>query len=54
MIDEAAFQAHRRELHVHCYRMVGNFEEAEDLVQETFLRAWKARERLTGNVRAWL
>jgi len=54
MIDEAAFQAHRRELHVHCYRMVGNFEEAEDLVQETFLRAWKARERFSGNVRAWL
>jgi RNA polymerase sigma-70 factor (TIGR02960 family) len=54
MIDEAAFEAHRRELHVHCYRMVGNFDEAEDLVQETFLRAWKARERFSGNVRAWL
>jgi RNA polymerase sigma-70 factor (TIGR02960 family) len=54
MIDEAAFEAHRRELHVHCYRMVGSFDEAEDLVQETFLRAWKARERFTGNVRAWL
>jgi RNA polymerase sigma-70 factor (TIGR02960 family) len=52
--DEAAFAAHRRELHVHCYRMVGNFEEAEDLVQETFLRAWRARERFSGNLRAWL
>jgi RNA polymerase sigma-70 factor (TIGR02960 family) len=56
MIDEAAFAAHRRELHVHCYRMVGSFEEAEDLVQETFLRAWRARDRFGGGpgVRAWL
>ncbi len=35
---------HRRALHVHCYRMVGSFAEAEDLVQETMLRAWKARD----------
>jgi RNA polymerase sigma-70 factor (TIGR02960 family) len=47
---------HRRELHVHCYRMLGSFDEAEDLVQETFLRAWRARDSLGGdaNVRAWL
>jgi RNA polymerase sigma-70 factor (TIGR02960 family) len=47
---------HRRELHVHCYRMLGSFEEAEDLVQETFLRAWRARDRVGpgDNVRAWL
>jgi RNA polymerase sigma-70 factor (ECF subfamily) len=58
--DEAAFaelvERHRRELHVHCYRMVGSFEEAEDLVQETFLRAWRNRESFEGGslFRAWL
>src|SRR5918998_3265526 len=59
-IDRAAFTAsvepHRRELHVHCYRMVGSFEESEDLVQETFLRAWRRRETFEGrsSLRAWL
>jgi RNA polymerase sigma-70 factor (TIGR02960 family) len=58
--DEAAFATlvdrHRRELHVHCYRMVCSFEEAEDLVQETFLRAWRRRDSFEGgpNFRAWL
>ena len=57
---QAAFEAraerHRRELHVHCYRMLGNFEEAEDAVQETLLRAWRAREDLERDewFRAWL
>ena len=56
---EAAFAAraeqHRRELHVHCYRMLGNFQEAEDHVQETFLRAWRGRSSFKGELfRAWL
>ncbi|OWY59200.1 RNA polymerase subunit sigma-70, partial [cyanobacterium TDX16] len=45
--DELA-RRHRRELHVHCYRMTGSFTEAEDLVQETFLRAWRALDRFEG------
>ncbi|WGX94404.1 RNA polymerase subunit sigma-70 [Nocardioides sp. L-11A] len=59
-IDEAAFaelaEPHRRELHVHCYRMLGSFEDAEDTVQETFLRAWRRRETFEGRstFRAWL
>jgi RNA polymerase sigma-70 factor (TIGR02960 family) len=57
---EVAFSAlterHRRELHVHCYRMLGSFEEAEDLVQETFLRAWRHRSGANRGsaLRAWL
>ncbi len=56
---ESAFAAlterHRRELHVHCYRMLASFDEAEDAVQETFLRAWRARDSFDGAlVRAWL
>jgi RNA polymerase sigma-70 factor (ECF subfamily) len=56
MFDESALALHRRELHVHCYRMVGSFDEAEDLVQETLLRAWRARETFGGgaSLRAWL
>jgi RNA polymerase sigma-70 factor (TIGR02960 family) len=47
---------HRRELHVHCYRMLASFEEAEDAVQETFLRAWRGLDRLDedARVRPWL
>jgi RNA polymerase sigma-70 factor (ECF subfamily) len=58
--DEAAFGAvaerYRRQLHVHCYRMVGSFDDAEDLVQETLLRAWRARATFEGRslFRTWL
>jgi RNA polymerase sigma-70 factor, ECF subfamily len=47
---------HFRELHIHCYRMVGSFDEAEDLVQETLLRGWRNRDSYEGRatIRAWL
>jgi RNA polymerase sigma-70 factor (ECF subfamily) len=58
--DQAAFSAvterFRRQLHVHCYRMLGSFDEAEETVQETFLRAWRARGGFEGRaqLRSWL
>ena len=58
--DQAAFatlaERYRWELQVHCYRMVGSFQEAEDLVQETLLRAWRSRTQFQGrsSFRAWL
>jgi RNA polymerase sigma-70 factor, ECF subfamily len=52
------FERHRRGLQAHCYRMVGSFEDSEDLVQETFARAWRARKRFRRegrwSLRAWL
>src|SRR3954467_9060825 len=58
--DAAAFAAlaerYRRQLHVHCYRMLGSFDDAEDLVQETLLRAWRGRAGFEGRslFRTWL
>jgi len=59
-MDHSGFAAlaerHRRELHVHCYRMLASFDEAEDAVQETFLKAWRGRSGFDGGsqFRAWL
>ena len=46
----------RRELLAHCYRMTGSLDEAEDLVQETFLRAWRSHAGFEGrsSLRVWL
>jgi RNA polymerase sigma-70 factor (ECF subfamily) len=58
--DEEAFRAlaepHRRELQLHCYRILGSVHDAEDMVQETFLAAWRSLEAFEGraSVRSWL
>ncbi|MDG4824777.1 RNA polymerase subunit sigma-70 [Asanoa sp. WMMD1127] len=52
----AAAEPHRRELVAHCYRMLGSAEEAQDVAQETFLRAWRGFAAYEGraSVRVWL
>jgi RNA polymerase sigma-70 factor, ECF subfamily len=58
--DQSAFselaERYRRELQLHCYRMLGSYDESEDLVQETYLRAWRKRASFEGRstFRAWL
>src|ERR1700757_5233419 len=47
---------YRRELQVHCYRILGSLQDAEDLLQETLLAAWRGLEHFEGrsSLRAWL
>ena len=47
---------HRRELHVHCYRILGSFQDAEDALQDTLLAAWQGLEGFEGraSIRTWL
>src|SRR5687767_10652780 len=58
--DQTAFQRlvepHRRELHAHCYRMLGSVQDAEDALQDALLRAWRGLERFEGRSshRSWL
>jgi RNA polymerase sigma factor (sigma-70 family) len=58
--DEEAFRElidpYRGELQVHCYRILGSVQDAEDLLQETLLAAWRGLERFDGraSLRSWL
>ena len=58
--DEAGFrrlvEPHQRQLHAHCYRMLGSVHDAEDALQDALIRAWRGLPRLEGerHLRAWL
>src|SRR6266567_4223590 len=58
--DEEAFRSltgpYRRELQLHCYRILGSVQDSEDMLQETLLAAWRGLEQFEGraSVRAWL
>ena len=58
--DEYAFreltEPHRRALQLHCYRILGSLQDAEDMVQETLLAAWRGLEGFEGraSLRSWL
>jgi RNA polymerase sigma-70 factor, ECF subfamily len=60
VVDEDAYrrliEGHRRELHAHCYRMLGSAQDAEDALQEALLRAWRALPKFEGrsSLRGWL
>jgi RNA polymerase sigma-70 factor (TIGR02960 family) len=58
--DEGAFRSlvepYRRDLHLHCYRILGSLQDAEDLLQETLLAAWRGLDKFEGraSMRSWL